>query len=84
LLSDLSQECDHSLSFEVIGFRQVDLVTENDKPLAGLQWGHDQTSVSLFDLTVVIEGLQDKTWRSLGTEVDKDHLHVSDHLQSGH
>jgi len=63
---------------------QIYLIAEDYEPLAGLCRAHDVALVRLLRLAVLVEGFEDQVRVRRRGEVDEDHLHICELLQSGH
>lgn len=57
-----------------VRIRQIDLVTEDDQPLAWLFWSKDYAIDCLVVLAVVLELLHDEAWIGRRGEIYENHL----------
>ncbi len=73
-VSYLSDERDDSLCAVLVHVRQIDLITEQNQPLAQLHRGEDNTVGGTAVLTVVIKGLQQQLWGGGTGEVQTHNL----------
>ena len=82
MLNKLTQERDCTLCSVFIRSRQVDLVTEDDKPTTNLGRAQLDTIDGLLVLAILLEGLDEQVGSRRTGEIEADSLHVRKFAES--
>ena len=84
LFDHLAEERDDALRAVLVEVGQVDLVAEEDEPLAELDRGQHHAVGRLAVLAVVVERLQQQLGRRRRRKVEPHHLAATQNPQSSH